>query len=520
MKSGNPENKAETYEELVRPPETHFPDHLNDQECLELPYSVLQRFNEQTREELEAGKDEEFFKKKFLEFLKSEEGIKAIQLYYPSIEGKLHKFEYDREYFLGSHDSLTFDGSSIKGYSEQENSDLRLKPVFSQFFLAPHRSFGSGTMVGLAAVFNTEEEKEGGQKPYKPDFTNMLIEMEQELKERGLEARIAPEIEGFLLEGQYAEQKYPNPPFQTASESGYAGAAAGDELIDFINELAREERAMAYKNEKDHPEVAAGQFELNYQPAGLLRSAFLALLHRQMAVNLAHRRGKTASFLPKPNTDVNGSGMHTNISLRETEGGKNIFHDAEGKFELSEKARKFIGGILKYGKEISLAYNITSANGSRRNDPSKEAPIDLIADGKNRAAVIRVPHHTEKSARVEVRATASDAHPGLAFGLLVRAGLKGMLSEGDEAKEYLALAEREKKEGEFEQLPTNFHEAIELFEKSEFAREAMGEEAFQNYLAAKKAAADRVPRNLGKSIKEWEVKTHPLVTNHDLEQAY
>lgn len=506
--------EVQKYTEALK---THFKEHLDENECLKLPNSILKRFNEDTREQLAEGKDEEYFKKRFLEFLESEEGIQGVQVYYPSIEGRLHRFEYDREYFLKSHDGLTFDGSSIKGYSDQEESDLRLQPVFSQFYLAPHRSFGAGRVVMLGKVLKANDNEE----PYEPDFTNLLLKTEEELKKMGLGAAIAPEIEGFLLKGEYAEQKFnPDVPFEMASESGYAGAAAGDDLIDFINELAREKRAMGFKNEKDHPEVAKGQHELNYEFAGPVRAAFQVLLYRQMAVNLAHQRGMTATFLPKPKADVNGSGMHTNISLYELETKKNIFHDAEGTYQLSEKARKFIGGILKHGKELSLAYNITSGNAARRNDPSKEAPIDLIADQSNRAAVVRVPHHTEKSARAEVRAVAPDVNPALAFALLLRAGIKGLMSEGNEAKEYLELAEKGKGNGEVEKLPGSFHEAIELFAESEFAREQMGEEAFGKYLQTKQKTADRLPKDLGKAIKQWEIRGHHLVVNQDIDESY
>lgn len=518
MQSSNPETiaaereKTEFYKELVKPLNTNFPESVDKNECLRLPNSVLKRFNEKTRGELAEGKDEEHFKKKFIDFLESEEGIQGVQVYYPSIEGRLHRFEYDRETFLKDHEEFTFDGSSIKGFSDQEASDLRLKPIFSQFYLAPHRSFGAGRAVMLGRVMNTNGE------PYHSDFTNHLIAVEEELRKMGLAASIAPEIEGFLLKGKYAEQNFKSSVgFEMASESGYAGAAAGDDLIKFINELARETRAMGFKNEKDHPEVAKGQFELNYRHTDPVKAAFQVLLYRQMAVNLAHQRGMTATFLPKPKADVNGSGMHTNISLRSIETGKNIFHDAEGMHQLSEKARKFIGGILKYAKETSLGYNIMSGNGARRNDPSKEAPIEIIADENNRAAVVRVPHHTENSARAEVRAAAPDGNPMGQFTILLRAGIKGLMSEGEEAKTYLDLMSKDR---EIQRLPEGYHQAVKLFESSSFAREALGDKMFEKYLSVKKDTGDRLPRDMGKTIKQWEILGHPLVVNQNIAATY
>jgi len=499
-------------EKYVEQIKTNFPEYLDDNECLDLPYSVLKKFNEQTRGELDVNKDEKYFKDRFIEFLKSEEGIQGVQVYYPSIEGRLHKFEYDRESFIDGHDFLTFDGSSIKGFSEQSDSDLQLMPIFSTGILPPAEAFGSGRFIFLGRVVNKNGE------PYSCDFTNLLIDTQKKLEGMGLKGNIAPEIEGFLLKGQYAEQKFnPDNPFLMASESGYAGAAAGDDLIDFINKLARVTRAMGYRNEKDHPEVAKGQFELNYKHADPLHSAYMMLLYRQIAKNIAHKMEMTATFLPKPKAEVNGSGMHTNISLSDLQTGKNIFHEEEGLFQLSEKARKFISGILMHGPEVALAYNATSGNGARRNDPSKEAPVQFIADTNNRAAVIRVPHHNSKSARVEVRAVAPDAHPMLAFAVLLRAGIKGMLSDGDQQERYLELLIKDR---DIEVLPGSFHEALEKFNDSDFAQEVIGEHGYKRYLEIKQDTADKLPRNLGKKIKEWEIKGHHLVVNQDIAESY
>jgi len=165
---------------------------------------------------------------------------------------------------------------------------------------------------------------------------------------------------------------------------------------------------MGFQNEKDHPEVAPSQFEINYGYGEVVQAADQIQLYKLVCREIATRMGLTASFLPKPVVGVNGSGMHTNVSI--SKNGKNLFWDAKGEEKLSKLGWEFIDRILTNGNDICLLLN-ASVNAYRRLDPHFEAPNQLKASPVDRGSMIRVPIGNDKSMRVEVRSVSPDASP-------------------------------------------------------------------------------------------------------------
>jgi len=260
---------------------------------------------------------------------------------------------------------------------------------------------------------------------------------------------------------------------------------------------------MGFENEKDHPEVAPSQFEMNYSYTEVNVAADEVLLYKLLCRQVAARMDLTASFLPKPVTGVNGNGMHTNLSI--SKAGKNIFFDAKGQDQISKGAWNFIDRILASGQDICLALN-PSVNAYRRLDPHYEAPNQIKASAVNRGAMVRIPIGNEKSARVEVRSIAPDANPYLALYLLLRTGLEGPLGDED--------AETRRSRTKF--LPDNIYDGIRLFKSSKFMAELLGTEVHQRFIDVKQAQADRCPKALGTRIKTAEVQFHHEVTNQYL----
>jgi glutamine synthetase len=214
--------------------------------------------------------------------------------------------------------------------------------------------------------------------------------------------------------------------------------------------------------------------------------------------------GYTSSFLPKPVAGINGSGMHTNISLSKR--GHNIFFDKAGEEGLSNAAWNFVDRLLSNAEAVCLALN-PSVNAYRRLDPHFEAPNQISASAVDRTSMVRIPIGNQKSARVEVRTVAPDANPYLAFYTLIKAGLEGAVHPS------ITPATRKIKS---KTLPTDIYSAMEHFGASSFITEAIGESNQRKYVEVKRRSADRCPRELGTHVKTGEVLFHHEVTNQSL----
>jgi glutamine synthetase len=465
---------------------------------LEIPYDKLEEMNLATKEARVKRVAPDKLREKHMKYLTDEKRIKAVTVCFADLEGRLHMLDYDKKFLLKSADNLTFDGSSIRGFSQQAESDLRLAIDWPAFYWLPSDMFGPGKVLAFADVL----EKDG--TPYIADLRARLKAYSATQFEKGFTFNAANEIEGFLFRGRDAERHYHETGrFEFISIGGYYHSLPGDQLRTFIDTAAEVQRALGFSNEKDHPEVAPSQFEMNYSYTEVNVAADQVLLYKLVCRQVAARLDLTASFLPKPVTGVNGNGMHTNMSI--SKGGKNIFYDAKGQDQISKGAWNFIDRILASGQEICLALN-PSVNAYRRLDPHYEAPNQIKASAVNRGAMVRIPIGNEKSARVEVRSIAPDANPYLALYALFRTGLEGPLGEED--------AETRRSRTKF--LPDNIYDAIRLFKGSKFMAELLGEEVHQRFIDAKVASADRCPKALGSRIKTAEVQFHHEVTNQYL----
>src|ERR1700685_196075 len=246
-----------------------------------------------------------------IKYLSDERGAKASTVLFSDLEGRLHMLDYDKKFIIKSWDNLTFDGSSIRGFSAQRESDLRLGIDWSAFYWVPADFFGAGKVM----VFGKVIDKSGAVYP--ADIRSVLKSFAREQHEKnGYTLNAANEIEGFLFEGVDAERRYPETgKFEYVNTGGYYHSLPGDPLRTFIDTTAEVQRAMGFQNEKDHPEVAPSQFEINYGYGEVVAAADQIQLYKLICRQVATRMGLTASFLPKPVVGVNGNGMHTNVSV-------------------------------------------------------------------------------------------------------------------------------------------------------------------------------------------------------------
>jgi glutamine synthetase len=458
---------------------------------LELTYDELEELNLESRSITDPAKAEA----KYLKLLQGEKAIKAVTVCFSDIEGRLHMLDYDKKYLLASLENLTFDGSSIKGLSELHESDLRLKIDWTSFTYLPADVFGPGKIAVFANVCNRDFT------PYESDFRAQLQAYANKLKDKdGTVAHMAPELEGFLLDGTDVEKTYSTKDgFKLVSTGGYFHSLPLDGLRQFIDATAEAQRAMGFKNEKDHPEVAPSQFEINFSYTDIVRACDQVQLYKLVCRQIAARMGYTATFLPKPIAGINGNGMHTNFSL--SRNGKNIFYDKKGRDGLSKAGWDFVEKILHRAPELCLLFN-SSVNAYRRLDPNFEAPNQIKVSAIDRGSMIRIPVGNEKSARIEIRSVAPDTNPYLALYAILRTGLEDKVP-----------ANANDKRSRLRFLPSTITDAIRLFQASDYMTKLLGEASKEKYLQSKKAVRDRNARELGTTIKDSEVIYHHEVTN-------
>ena len=464
------------------------------QDFLRLSYAELEELNLRAKEQRVKRAPLETIREERLKYLTDEKRIKAVTVLFSDLEGRLHMLDYDKKFLLGSWDNLTFDGSSIRGFTAQRESDLRLGIDWSAFYWAPSDVFGAGKVL----VFGEVIDKDGG--PYSADIRGVLKGYADSLYEKDdLTLNAANEIEGFLFQGVDAERRFNETGrFEYVNTGGYYHSLPGDPLRNFIDRAAEVQRAMGFQNEKDHPEVAPSQFEINYSYAQVVAAADQIQLYKLICRQVATQMGMTASFLPKPVVGVNGSGMHTNVSV--SKGGKNLFWDPAGEEKMSAYAWEFVDRILTHGNDICLMLN-ASVNAYRRLDPHFEAPNQIKASAVDRGSMVRIPIGNERSARVEVRSVSPDSNPYMVLLSVFKTGLDGTISK----VKNLRSADR--------YLPDNIYDAIRNFNKAEWVTQLLGEDVKGRYSELKKASADRCPRLLGTIVKAPEVQFHHEIYN-------
>lgn len=464
---------------------------------LMLPYDELEELNLRAKQQRKERVTAQQMQEQRLTYLTDEKRIKAVTVLFSDLEGRLHMLDYDKKFLLKNSDNLTFDGSSIRGFTAQRESDLRLILDWSAFYWAPGDIFGPGKVLVFANVIDRDGSMFAG------DIRGMLKKLSTDYYEKaGYTLNAANEIEGFLFRGLDAERCYhESAKFDYVNTGGYYHSLPSDPLRTFIDTVAEVQRAMGFENEKDHPEVAPSQFEINYGYGEVVAAADQIQLYKLICRQVATKFGMTASFLPKPVVGVNGSGMHTNVSV--TKDGKNLFWDPKGEEKMSSFAWEFVDRILSHGNDICLMLN-SSVNAYRRLDPHFEAPNQIMASAIDRGSMIRIPIGNERSSRVEVRTVAPDANPYMVMLAVFKTGLEGTISD----VKNLRQSDR--------YLPDNIYDAMANFRNSDWTTQLLGADVKQRYADLKQASADRCPRLLGSFVKAQEVQYHHEVYNQYL----
>jgi glutamine synthetase len=411
-----------------------------------------------------------------------ENDIKFVKLWFTDILGFLKSFSVPfEEMEKAFNEGIGFDGSSIEGFVRIDESDMVAIPDPSTFAVLPWRP----KEKGVARVFCDIVTPDG--KPFEGDPRYVLKKNLEKAKKMGFTYYVGPELEYFYFKDPHSTQ--------VLDRGGYFDLIPRDEAVDLRRETVLFCEALGIKIEYSHHEVAPSQHEIDMRYEDALTMADNVMTYRLIVKEVAYRQGVYATFMPKPLFGENGSGMHSHMSL--FKGNRNAFFDAKGQYHLSDTARYFIGGLLKYAPELT-AVTCQWVNSYKRLVPGYEAPVYLSWAQRNRSDLIRVPMYKpgkEEATRIEYRSPDPACNPYLAFAVMLAAGLAGIeqkIMPPDPVEENVyKMTEEERLKRRIRQLPGSLLEAIHLTEKSQMVREALGDHVFEHFIENKKVEWDR-----------------------------
>lgn len=398
--------------------------------------------------------------------LVAEEDVEFIRLQFTDIFGTLKNVAITKsqlEKALDNH--CMFDGSSIEGFVRIEESDMYLYPDPDTFAIFPWRPQQGKVARIICDVCRPEGV------PFEGDSRHILKKVIREAEEMGYTFDVGPECEFFLFHTDDQGQ----PTTITEERAGYFDLGPVD-----LGENARRDMVltledMGYEVEASHHEDAPAQHEIDLSYDEALRTADGIQTFKLAVRTIAKRHGMFASFMPKPKSGINGSGMHINMSL--SRDGKNIFYDEKDPKGLSEEAYWFIGGIMKHMRGMTAITN-PLINSYKRLVPGYEAPIYIAWSEINRSPLIRIPASTGEHKRIELRCPDPAANPYLTLAVCLAAGLDGIRNKLEPPASVDAnvfdLSVEEKNERGIASLPATLAEALDELEKDAYIREVLG----------------------------------------------
>ncbi|SDC37644.1 type I glutamate--ammonia ligase [Natrinema hispanicum] len=393
-------------------------------------------------------------------------------------------------------EGIYFDGSSIEGFVRIQESDMRLKPDPETFAILPWRKKeGSAAARMICDVYDTYTSE-----PFEGDPRRVLKNALDRANEMGYTVNAAPEPEFFLFE----EDEEGRATTKTNDAGGYFDLAPKDLASDVRRDIIYGLESMGFEVEASHHEVAEGQHEINFTYDDALTTADNVGTFRTVVRAIAAQHDLHATFMPKPIPKINGSGMHTHISLF-TEDGENAFHDDDDEFNLSEEAHAFTAGILEHAPAITAIANPT-VNSYKRLVPGYEAPVYVAWSDRNRSALIRRPAaRTPAASRIELRSPDPSCNPYLALAVMIHAGLDGIeqgLECPDPVRENIYdFDEQKREEYGIDTLPANLGEAVDALEEDEAMYSALGDHVASKFIEAKRQEFEEYLID----VSEWEL---------------
>ena len=423
--------------------------------------------------------------------LMERENVQFVRLQFTDINGTVKNVEIpSAELPEVSKNGMMFDGSSIEGFVRIEESDMYLVPDLSTFAILPWTRDGVKSARVICDVYTPNGKQFEGDPRYR------LKLVAEKAKKMGFKAFAGPEMEFFMV-----PMKDGKPVFEYLDAGSYF-----DQLPLSVAEQVRRDVAVALFQmginiEASHHEVAPSQHEIDFRYDEIVKTADNAQTVKLVIKTMAIFHGLYATFMPKPFLGVNGSGMHTHMSL--FRGDENAFYDSRDPNGLSDVLKKFVAGLLKHAREITVVTNPT-VNSYKRLVPGYEAPVNVAWSLGNRSALIRVPKSRGKGTRIEYRAPDPSSNIYLAFAVMLAAGLDGIEKDLtpplpiDENIYKMSKSDREKHG--ITSLPSSLEEALQEAKESDLVKEVLGDHIFEKFVESKEAEW----REYSKFVSEWE----------------
>ena len=423
-----------------------------------------------------------------------EENVQFLRLMFTDLYGTIKNVEVPISQLDKLLDNkLMFDGSSIDGFVRIEESDMWLYPDLSTWMIFPWGSEHGKVARIICEVYTAD------RKPFMGDPRNNLMRVLDEMKGEGFtDFNIGPEPEFFLFK---LDPETGKPTMHLNDNGSYFDFAPVDMGENCRREIVLELERMGFDVEASHHEVAPGQHEVDFKYEDALHACDNIQTFKLVVKTVARKHGLHATFMPKPLAQVNGSGMHINMSLFDKNG--NVFYDENGDQKLSQKAYYFLGGLLKHARSFTAVTNPT-VNSYKRLVPGFEAPVYVAWSGRNRSPLVRVPMAREQGTRFELRSVDPSANPYMAIAAILEAGLDGLRNKIEPAasvdRNIYAMNEEERRENGIKDLPSTLHNALKELKNDEVIQGALGEHLFNNFVEAKTLEWDSYRQD----VSQWE----------------
>ncbi len=433
------------------------------------------------------------YTKKDIMKLVEEDDVEFIRLQFTDMFGNLKNVAITTSQLEKAlNNECMFDGSSIEGFVRIEESDMFLYPDLDTYVTFPWRPQQGKVARLICDVHDTD------RRPFEGDPRYALKKVLKEAADMGYSFDVGPELEFFLFQ----LEENGNPTTMTNERAGYFDLGPLDFGENARRDMVLTMEEMGLKIDASHHEVAPAQHEIDIKHTDALAAADSVMTFKLVARTIAKRHGLHATFMPKPNYGVDGSGMHINVSLKKD--GKNMFDDPAGRLGLSQEAYQFIAGIMKHMESMAAITN-PIVNSYKRLVPNYEAPVYIAWSASNRSPLIRIPAGRGEAARIELRCPDSAANPYLALAVCLAAGLDGIknkLTPPDSVDRNLFELSKEEREAlGIKSLPSTLCEAVDAMEKSDLIREVLGEHISKKYIEAKRSEW----ATYREQVTQWEV---------------
>ena len=419
-----------------------------------------------------------------------EEDVEFIRLQFTDIFGTLKNIAITASQLEDAMENrILFDGSSVKGFAPIEDSDLYLHPDLSTFCIFPWRP-----QQGKVARFICNIHRTDGSV-FEADPRAVLLDAYDKARKLGLNIFIEAECEFFLLNTDDKGEVSLN----VKEKASYFDIGPLDMSENIRRDIVLTLEEMGIKIKSSHHEIAKAQHEIDFTDQDALKCADAIQTFRMAVKTLAKRHGLSASFMPKLFENENGSGMHFKISAFD-DNGKSIFEDDA---KLSDRAKSTIAGILHHARELSLINN-PLVNSYKRLKPNFDAPVYVSwSSNSNRSALLRIPTERNNQIKLELRSPDSATNPYLCIAMLIYSILDG-LENSMELEDAINENMYSGKNYNIKKLPDTLSEAIDEFESSNFVKEKLGTQIFNEYIEAKKIEWNE----FNNAITDWEIKKY------------